>query len=87
MSKLVLSAAVATVVGLSAPAFAQAPSASQESMEQALFVAQNAGVVGINQVSFYDGKWQVQGVDPGGQNIKVFVDANTGGITYVDRWW
>lgn len=87
MSKLAVSTLAAVTIGLSWPASAQVPTASEDSMQQALFVARNVGVVGINQVQFYDGKWHVQGRDPGGQNIKVDVDPETGAVLYVDRWW
>lgn len=87
MRQIVMSAVAALILGTAGPALAQSVSGSEASMQEALFVARNVGVIGINQVEFYDGKWQIEGRDPQGQNIKVEVDAETGAIVNVDRWW
>jgi hypothetical protein len=87
MRKFAASALVAAMIGAASPALAQSASGSEFSMQRAVFIAREIGVVGINQVNFYDGKWQVSGRDPGGQNIKVEVDAETGAVMNVDRWW
>jgi len=86
MRRLAILALAATVVGFISPAFAQS-AGSEFSMQRAVFVARNVGVVGINEVNFYDGKWQIQGRASGGQNITVEVSADTGEIMNVDRWW
>lgn len=87
MLKFTTAALVAATLALAAPALAQNAVDSEMSMQQALFVARNIGVIGIKQVEFYDGKWQVEGRDPTGQNIEVEVDAATGTVVNVDRWW
>jgi hypothetical protein len=86
MRKLMLSALAATFVGLAFPALAQS-SGDEFSMQRAIFVARNVGVIGINEVNFHDGKWQIEGRAAGGQNITVEVSADTGEIMNVDRWW
>jgi hypothetical protein len=86
MRKFTITALAAALIGTAAPAFAQS-SGDEFSMQRALFVARNVGVVGINEVNFNDGKWQIEGRAPDGQNITVEVNAATGEIMNVDRWW
>ncbi|HVX98342.1 MAG TPA: PepSY domain-containing protein [Pseudorhodoplanes sp.] len=76
----------AALAGASLPALAQS-AGSEFSMQRALFVARNIGIAGISQIEFYDGKWQIEGHAPDGQNIEVEIDAETGAIMNVDRWW
>ena len=80
----VLSAlAVASILGIATPALADVGSGG--SMQRALMTAQSLGVVGFNEVQYYDGKWEIEGRDPRGKTIHVDVDAMTGAVIKVNR--
>ncbi len=91
MRNLAMIAAVVTTLGVSAlslptSAAADEPSGSIISMQQALFVANRIGVVGVNEIQFDDGRWEIEGRDPAGRTINVNVDGRTGEVLNVDRW-
>lgn len=91
MRNLAMIAAVVTTLGISAltlpaPAAADEPSGSIISIQQALFVANRIGVIGVNEIQFDDGRWHIEGRDPIGRTINVNVDGRTGEILNVDRW-
>lgn len=81
MRKILSALALASLVGLATPALADygAPG----SMQRALLVADDFGVVGINEVQYYDGRWQIHGRDPQGRGIQIDVDALTGAVVKV----
>jgi hypothetical protein len=86
MRKFMAFVFAAALAGASLPALAQG-AGSEFSMQRALFVARNVGIAGINHIEFYDGTWQIEGRAPDGQNIEVEIDAETGAIMNMDRWW
>ena len=76
--------AVASLIGAATPALADygAPGSAQ----RAVFAAGAYGIVGISEVQYDNGRWQVQGRDPAGRNLTVYVDALTGAVTKVSHW-
>jgi predicted amidohydrolase len=89
MRNLAIIAAVVATIGVSAlalPAAADEPSGSIIPMQQAMFVANRIGVVGVNEIQFDDGRRHIEGRDPAGRTINVNVDGRTGEILNVDRW-
>ncbi|WP_315836883.1 PepSY domain-containing protein [Bradyrhizobium prioriisuperbiae] len=90
MRNLAMIAAVVTTLGISTltlptPAAADS-SGSIISMQQAIYVANRIGVIGVNEIQFDDGRWHIEGRDPAGRTINVNVDGRTGEILNVDRW-
>jgi acid phosphatase class B len=82
--RTVLSAlAVVSLLGAATPAFADAGSTG--SIHRAIEAARAAGVVGVNEIQFYDGKWEIEGRDPRGRTVNVDVDAITGAVLKIDR--
>jgi hypothetical protein len=84
MRNLAVAIAAFALIGASSTAFAD--TASFGSMQQALYVARDLGVVGFEKAEFDDGKWQIEGRDPTGRHLEIEVDARTGGIIKVDHW-
>jgi len=82
--RTILSAvAIASLLGIASPALAD--SGSGASLERALFTAREFGVIGFNEIQFYDGKWEIEGRDPRGKTININVDALSGAVVKVDR--
>jgi hypothetical protein len=77
--------AIASLVGIAAPALAD--SGSGGSVQRAVVTARAFGVIGFNQIQFYDGKWQIEGRDNRGKTVRVDVDAITGALLKLDRWY
>jgi len=86
MRKLILPAIIAIGVGVAAPAMAY-DTASQISMEAALGVATDIGVMTISHTEFAGDEWQIEGRDSTGRWMEVDVDARTGDVRNVDRGW
>lgn len=84
MRTLLPALALASLIGLATPALADygAPGSAQ----RAVFAAGAYGVVGISEIQYYDGRWQVQGRDPNGRSVTVYVDALTGAVTKVSHY-
>jgi hypothetical protein len=76
--------AVVSLFGISAPAFADVGPGG--SLQQAIAIARDYGVVGFQEVQYYDGKWEIEGRDPRGKTINMDVDAMTGAVLKVDRY-
>ena len=77
---------IIAVIGLSiaTPAFAY-DSASPMSMDAALGVATDVGLVTVSNTEFAGDEWQIQGRDMTGRYMEVDVDAATGEVLNVDR--
>jgi hypothetical protein len=75
---------VASMLSLATPALADAGSGG--SLQRALLVARDFGVIGISEVQYFDGKWEIEGRDPRGKTINMHVDALTGAVIKVDRY-
>jgi len=77
--------AIASLVGITAPALAD--SGSGGSVQRAVVTARAFGVIGFNQIQFYDGRWQIEGRDTRGKTVRIDVDALTGAVMKLDRWY
>lgn len=76
--------AIASLIGLTTPALADfAPGGS---ILLAVQTARSFGVVGFNEIQYFDGKWEIQGRDTRGKDIRMDVDAITGAVLKVDRY-
>lgn len=84
MRNYILSLAAAVALGVAAPAAAY-DSGSLLSMQDALAVATDIGVVTVSDVEFAGYEWQIEGRDLSGRYMEVDVDANTGEVLNVDR--
>ena len=83
MRKILSTLAITSVLGIAAPALADVGSGG--SIQRALMTAQSVGVVGFNEIQYYDGKWEIEGRDPRGKTIYVYVDAMTGDVIKINR--
>jgi len=86
MRKLILPAIIALGLGSAAPAMAY-DTGDQVSMQAALDVATDLGVVTISDTNFLGDEWQIEGRDIRGRWMEVDVDARTGDVRNVDRGW
>jgi hypothetical protein len=81
---LLSAVAIASLIGITTPAVADfAPAGS---IHRAVEVARSAGVVGFNEIQYYDGKWEIQGRDVRGRDVHMDVDAITGAVLKIDRY-
>jgi hypothetical protein len=76
--------AIASLLSFATPALADAGSGG--SLERALFVARDFGVIGFSEIQYYDGKWEIEGRDVRGKSISLYVDALTGAVSNVNRF-
>ena len=86
MRKFILPAIVAIGLGSAAPAMAY-DTGDQISMQAALDVATDIGVMTISHTEFAGDEWQIEGRDSSGRWMEVDVDARTGDVRNVDRGW
>ena len=86
MRNLILPAIVAIGLGTAPPALAY-DSGDQLSMQAALDVAADLGVMTISHTEFAGDEWQIEGRDRSGRWMEVDVDARTGEVRNVDRGW
>lgn len=86
MRKLILPAIVAIGLGSAAPAMAY-DTGDQISMQAALDVATDIGVMTISHTEFMGDEWQIEGRDRSGRWMEVYVDAQTGDVRNVNRDW
>jgi len=86
MQKLILPAIVVISLGTAAPALAY-DSGDQLSMQAAIDVASDIGVMTISHTEFAGDEWQIEGRDSRGRWMEVDVDARTGDVRNVDRGW
>ncbi len=84
MRKYLMPLAALAVIGSAAPAAAY-DSGDLLSMQQALEIATDIGVVTVSDTEFAGDEWQVEGRDIAGRYIEVDVDAITGAVLNVDR--
>ena len=84
MRTLLSAVAIVSLIGIATPAVADfAPGGS---IHRAVEVARSAGVVGFNEVEYFDGKWEIQGRDIRGRDVHMDVDAITGAVIKIDRY-
>ena len=75
--------AVASFLGIATPALADF--GSGDSIMRAVMTARTFGMVGFNEIQYYDGKWQIEGRDPHGKTVHIDVDAMTGTVIKINR--
>lgn len=74
----------AVALGAATPALAY-DSGGLISMQQALGVATDLGLVAVSDTEFAGDEWQIEGRDFSGRYMEVDVDARTGEVLNVDR--
>ncbi len=75
--------AIASFLGIATPALADF--GSGDSIQRAVMTARTFGVVGFNEIQYYDGKWEIEGRDPRGKTVHIDVDALTGAVLKINR--
>lgn len=86
MRKFMLSAAAVLALGAATPAMAY-DSGDQMSMQAAIDVANQLGILTVSNTQFLGDEWEVEGRDVRGRWMQVDVDARTGEVRNVDREW
>ncbi len=76
--------AAAAVIGDATPSLAY-DSGGLISMQRALAVATDLGLVTVSHTEFAGYEWQIEGRDGSGRYMEVDVDASTGEVLNVDR--
>ena len=80
----ILTIAAVTALGIATPAAAN-DTGGLFSMQQALRIATDIGLVTVSHTQFAGDEWQIQGRDISGRYMEVDVDAATGEVLNVDR--
>ena len=84
MRKYIIPIVAAVGLGMATPAAAY-DSAGLISMQAALDIATDLGLVTVSRTQFAGDEWQVEGRDRSGRYMEVDVDATTGEVLNVDR--
>jgi hypothetical protein len=84
MRKYLMPIVAVLALGIAAPAAAY-DSGSLISMQEALDVATDLGLVAVSHTQFAGDEWQIEGRDILGRYMEVDVDATTGEVLNVDR--
>jgi hypothetical protein len=84
MRKYILTTAAIVALGIATPAAAE-DSGGFYSMQRALGVASEMGLVTVSHTQFAGDEWQIQGRDISGRYMEVDVDIATGAVLNVDR--
>jgi predicted small secreted protein len=84
MRKYIVPIVAAVALGIATPAMAY-DSGGLISMQMALDVATDVGLVTVSHTQFAGDEWQIEGRDMSGRYMEVDVDATTGEVLNVDR--
>jgi hypothetical protein len=84
MQKFLIPVATAAVLAVATPALAY-DSGGAMSMQAALDMATNIGLVTVSHTEFAGDEWQIEGRDGLGRYMEVDVDSITGQVLNVDR--
>jgi hypothetical protein len=84
MKKYLMPLAAIAVLGVATPAIAY-DSGSLLSMQEAVDVANEIGLVTVSHTQFEGDKWFIQGRDRSGRYMEMAVDTNTGDVLWVNR--
>ena len=84
MRKYLMPIVATLALGLATPALAY-DSGGLTSMQAALDVATDIGIVTVSHTQFAGDEWQIEGRDISGRYMEVDVDAATGAVLNVDR--
>ncbi|MCC8941117.1 hypothetical protein CI1B_51250 [Bradyrhizobium ivorense] len=86
MRKVIVPIIAALALGAATPAMAY-DSGSQISMQAALDVATDLGIVTVSETQFLGDEWEIEGRDGAGRWMKVDVDARSGAVRNLERGW
>jgi hypothetical protein len=75
---------VAVALGMAAPAMAY-DSGGLMSMQTAVDVAADLGLISVSHTNFLGDEWDIEGRDTVGRYMEVYVDAATGDVRGVNR--
>lgn len=84
MRKYILPMIAAAALGVATPAMAY-DSGDLISMQRALAIATDLGLMTVSHTEFSGYEWQIEGRDIAGRYLEVDVDARTGQVLNVDR--
>ena len=84
MRKYIMPIVAVVALGMATPATAY-DSGDLISMQEALGVATDLGLVTVSHTEFAGDEWQIEGRDMSGRYMEVDVDATTGEVLNVDR--
>jgi hypothetical protein len=84
MRKYIMPIVAVVALGIAAPAAAY-DAGGLISMQEALDVATDLGLVAVSHTQFAGDEWQIEGRDLSGRYMEVDVDATTGEVLNVDR--
>jgi hypothetical protein len=84
MRKYILPIAAAVALGMATPAMAY-DSGGLMSMQAAIDVAADLGLVSVSHTNFLGDEWEIEGRDTAGRYMEVYVDAATGDVRGVNR--
>jgi len=84
MRKYMFPVAAAVALGMAAPAMAY-DSGGLMSMQAAVDVAADLGLVSVSHTNFLGDEWDIEGRDTAGRYMEVYVDAATGDVRGVNR--
>jgi Peptidase propeptide and YPEB domain len=84
MRKFLMPLVAVMALGCAAPAMAF-DSGDVISMQDAVAVATRLGLAAVSHVEFEGDQWEIEGRDPAGQWMKVWVDAYSGEVRGLDR--
>jgi hypothetical protein len=90
MRHVILPIVTALALGAASPAMTPAlaqDSGGQISMQVALDVATDLGIMTVSQTEFQGDQWDIEGRDGRGRWMEVYVDSRTGEVRHVDRGW
>ena len=86
MRNVIFPIVTALALGAAAPAMAY-DSGDQISMQAALDVATDLGVMTVSHTQFLGDEWEIEGRDRAGRWMEVYVDSRTGEVRNVNRGW
>jgi hypothetical protein len=86
MRKYIIAIVAILALGIAEPAMAY-DSGELISMQDALDVAINLGLVTVSHTAFEGDEWWIDGRDISGRWMEVYVDATTGQVRFVNRGW
>lgn len=84
MRKYILPIAAVMALGMATPAMAY-DTGGLMSMQAAIDVAADLGLVSVSHTNFLGDEWEIEGRDTAGRYMEVYVDAATGDVRGVNR--
>jgi hypothetical protein len=84
MRKYIMPIVAVIALGMATPAMAY-DAGGVLSMQDALAVAEDIGLIAVSHTQFAGDKWEIQGRDRSGRYMEVAVDASTGDVLWVNR--